>query len=171
MSLADILTEIRNIISSPKIAVCCPKVPVALTGVTTGSAVSAAGDSMGDLVEIEVPKSGVIYSATYWDMDDEGTQVDFEVFKREITSTAWDGAWSPSDYDMLSFVTELSFSHFDDQINSQTSELTNIGKAYTAPEGKLWLQPVDRGTKNIAANNIPRIQLQILSDDPKWQER
>lgn len=148
--------------------VSCPPHPMEIPGIGTGSAYTA-NDCLGTMAVIDVPKSGVIYSATFWDLDDEGSQVDLEIFKDSIAQIADNGAWSPTDFDMLNFVTELAFFSFDVHINSQTSELRGIGKAYTAPSGKLWVQAVTRSTPNIATQNIPRFQLQIISDDPDWE--
>lgn len=168
MSLEDIEQAIKDKKISKTVS--CPSYPAEIPGITAADALDA-DDCLGTIITLNVPKSGVIYSATFWDLDDEGTQVDLEIFKHIITQIASDAAWSPSDEDMLHFITELAFFSFSDHINSQTSELTNIGKAYTAPEGKFYIQAVCRGTPTIAAGNMPRIQLQIIPDDPDWQER
>ncbi len=149
--------------------VSCPLNPLEIPGITAADALDA-GDAIGSIMEIAVPKHGVIISATYWDLDDEGTQLDLEVFNLGITQIASDAVWAPSDIDMLKFVTEIAFFTFDDHINSQTSDVKNIGKAYTATDGMLRIQAVDRSTKNIAAGQMPRIQLQIQSYDPDFQE-
>ena len=163
--------EIERAIREKKISkvVSCPSVPIQIDGITAADAFDA-GDCFGKITEIRVPLSGIIYSATFWDFDDEGSQIDLEIFKASIIQTASDAAWDPTDVDMLKFVTELAFVAFDDHISSRTSELTNIGKAYTAPDGKFWIQAVCRGTPNIAATAIPRFQLQIIPDDPDWLE-
>lgn len=151
------------------VVVSCPTDPVEILGITAADALDA-GDAMGNFVKLRVPKSGIIYSATFWDMDDEGTQVDLEIFKQEITQIASDGAWAPPDVELLRFVTELAFVSFDDHGGARTSELTNIGKAYTAPEGYFWIQAVTRSTPTIAAGNMPKFQLQIIPGDPGWKE-
>ncbi len=163
---AEQITEAINKLLG--VIVSCPDEPVMITGITAADAFDA-GDVMGNFTKVKVPKLGIIYSATFWDLDDEGTQVDLELFKHVITQTASDAAWSPTDADMLGFVTEIPFVSFDDHINSQTAEVNNIGKAYTAPEGFLWVQAVCRGTPNIAAGSSPRFQLQIISYDPTWR--
>ena len=167
------LEEIVRLIRGGKVGtntVSCPSTPAQIQGIVTGNALDA-GDVFGNIFELEVPKSGVIQSATFYDFDDEGEQVDLEVFIGRITQIASDASWAPSDIDMLKFRTEIQFFTFDDHINSQTSEVKNIGKAYSAPQGKLFIQAVCRGTPNIAAGSLPRFQLQILSDDPNWKER
>jgi len=150
--------------------VTCPLAPITIPGITAADAFDA-NDCFGTIFEIDVPKHGILYSATFFDMDDEGTQVDLEIFRHSITQIASSGGWSPTDEDILKFITELAFVAFDDHDKSQTSELTNIGKAYTAPAGKLYIQAVCRSTPDIAANNMPRVQLQILSADPDFKER
>jgi len=145
-----------------------PEYPIEIPGITPADALDI-GDCMGLLIPLTVPKRGIIYSATLWDLDDEGLQIDLEVFKEPIVQIANDAPWSPTDTDMLKFVTEIAFFAFDDHINSQTSEVKNIGKAYTAPDGKFWIQAVARGASNIAAGSSPRFQLHILPLDPDWE--
>ncbi len=168
------ISEIGEVVSAIKYKVSkivsCPRIPLSIPGIVAANALDA-NDCFGTVFEIFVPHSGIIYSATLWDLDDEGSQVDLEIFKQDITHTASDAVWSPTDTDMLAFVAELAFVSFDDHINSRTSELTNIGKAYTAPSGRFYIQAVTRSTPNIAAGSMPRVQLHILPDDPNWKER
>jgi hypothetical protein len=149
--------------------VSCPSFPAAAPGIITGAAY-ASGDEMGTLLTVRVPRRGVILSATLWDLDDEGLQYDLEIFKASISEAGDNNAWSPGDGDMLNFVTEIAFAGFDDQVNSQTSEVNSIGKAYTAPQGKFYIKIIARGAHNIAAGNEPRLQLQIQSFDPGFRE-
>lgn len=165
----ELLDGIKNLLSKSNKVVSCPSSPVKIPGIVTGAAY-LAGDVMGTMVKLAVPKSGIIYSATLWDLDDEGLQYDLEIFKNEITQTADNAPWSPIDGDMQAFVTELAFIAFDDHDNSQTSELTSIGKAYSTSDGYLWIQAIARGAHNIAAGAEPRFQLQIIPDDPEWKE-
>ncbi len=165
------LQEILNAIKDQRLGktVSCPLTPIMIPG-TAASAIEA-NDCLGILFTIDVPVRGVILSATFWDLDYEKTQVDLEIFKHNIAIIANDAAWAPTDADLLHFVTEIAFFTFDDHISGATSEVVNKGKAYTAPEGKFWIQAVGRGTPNIAVGAEPRVQLQILSDDPNWEER
>lgn len=170
-SLIQTLTEGITVLNALKVqtrTVSCPFIAATIQGI--GASAETAGDCMGTVTMIKVPTSGIIQSATFWDLSDQGSQVDLEIFRHSINITADNAAWSPTDEDMRKFVTELAFFSFDDHLNSQTSELRNIGKGYTAPEGKLYIQAVCRGTPTIAAGSEPRFQLQILSDDPDWQE-
>lgn len=148
--------------------VSCPDLPKAIPGSDTATALES-GDTLGNVFSIKVPKSGIIISATFYDLDDEGSQVDLEIFKQGIADQAVDAAYAPTDAEMLTFLTELSFVDFDDQGTSQTSELTNIGKAYNAPSGLLYFQAVTRATPTIAAGSPPYIQLQILSTDSSFK--
>jgi len=164
--LQQLKTELPRTLSH---IVSCPLVPVMIPGITAADALDA-GDCMGIQFAVKVPRHGILQSALLLDFDDEGTQIDLELFKQQITQIANDAAWAPSDIDMLQFVTELSFFAFDDHINGQSSELLNIGKAYTAPTGFLWIQAVTRSTPTIAAGASPRIQLHIVSDDVSFVE-
>lgn len=148
--------------------VSCPEYPIQIPGVSAST--FTADDAFGLMFEVNVPKMGVIYSATFWDLDDEGTQFDFEIFRNKITQIASEAKWTPVVGDLAHFVTELAFFSFDDHDSCQTSELENIGKAYTAPEGKFWIQTVCRSTPDMASPAVvPLFQMQILSFDPDWR--
>lgn len=171
-SLIETLTQgitVQNTVKVQTKVVSCPSLPKEIPGIGAGA--EGTLDCLGTLVTVEVPPTGTILSATYFDLDYEKSQVDLELFKHKITQVGDNVAWTLSDEDSLHFVHELSFFAFDDHIASATSEITNIGKAYTAPEGKFWIQAKLAGTaQTIAAGKSPRFQLQILSDDPDWQE-
>ncbi len=168
-NLNDTLNELKKLVASGNSIVSCPYMPVEIPGIAFADAFDA-GDCFGTVATITVPKRGIIYSATFWDMDDEGTEVDLEVFKYPITQIASDAPWAPSDIDLMNFITEIPFASFRDHGNSRTSEVTNWGKAYTAPNGKLYIQAVCISTPSIAIGNLPRFQLQILSGDLDFQE-
>lgn len=168
MNNNQLLEEISKRFSGKVVS--CPLIPAEIPGITAADEVDA-GDAMGTLLEIDVPKSGVIYSATYYSLDDDAAQTDFAVFKYKPKQATHDAAWTLGVADVVLLVTELSFVAFDDHAVTQTSELTNIGTAYRAPEGKLWLQAITRAAVTIAANLMPRVQLQILSDEPDFKER
>lgn len=168
--LQDILDRLLDHIAVRTRVVSCPMMPIMIPGITTGVAYEA-GDAMGSVFEVEVPVSGIIYSATFWDLDDEGLQTDFEIFRHPIAATTDNAQWAVTDSDILYFITEFAFFSFDDHATSQTSELKNIGKAYSVAGGKFYIQTVARGVQDIAAGQQPRFQLQILSDDPNWVER
>lgn len=164
----ELLKEIKTLIFTPKIIVSCPAEPIMIPGITAADAFDA-NDAMGTIVIVQVPKSGVIYSATFYDLDYEGTQVDLEIFKRNITQVASDAAWTCSDTDIMNFVTELQFYAFDSHTACYTSESKNFGKAYNAPEGKFYIQAVTRSTPTIVAGASPKFQLQIQSFDPLFE--
>lgn len=166
-NINDLLAELRK--RSDARVVSCPLIPKALLEADTGVTIET-GDTLGLVFAIAVPKSGVIYSATFIDLDAEGSQVDIEIYKRSIADQATDAAYAPDDAEALTFLTELSFVSFDDHGVFQTSEITNIGKAYSVPDGKFYNQGVVRAGQTIAVGKAPRIQYQILSDDPDFQE-
>ena len=148
--------------------VACPEYPVQIQGITAADAFDA-GDAFGTITVVNVPKAGILYSATFWDLDDEKTQVDLEVFRGTITQIASDDAWELPVIDLTKFVTEIAFAGFDDHIHCATSEVNDIGKAYEAPGGMFYIQAVCRATPTIASNGVrPYFQLFIISFDPDW---
>ena len=168
ISQNELLEQIKRLVFATKTIVSCPVVPMEIPGITAATELDA-GDTLGTVMTLKVPKSGIIYSATFFDLDDDGIQVDLEIFKRKIADVAFDAAYAPSDAEMLHFLTEIAFFSFDDHINSQTSRVKGLNEAYTVPDGLFYIQGVTRGLSNIAANAMPRFQLQILSFDPDYE--
>ncbi len=168
MNSNELLYNIQSLVFTTRSIVSCPKEPVMIPGIVAADAFDA-NDCFGTIVQLLVPKAGVIYSATFYDKDDEGSQIDLEIFKRPIAQVASDAAFAPTDVEILDFVAEIQFFAFDDHGSCQTSEVKNIGKAYTC-DGTFYIQAVARSTPNIAANNMPYFQLQIQSFDPDFQE-
>jgi hypothetical protein len=160
------LQEILDAILTRRLSkvVACPENPISVPGT---SADTDSGDAMGTIFQIAVPPSGIIYSATLWDLADQNKQTDIYLFKHIITQVADDAAWTCSDSDILYLITALVMVPTVDHTVGRTAELTNIGKAYTAPEGKFYCQAVDRGGQTLAT--APAFQLQIIPDDPNWR--
>ncbi len=146
----------------------CPEVPIQIPGIGTGSAYQT-GDCFGTQFAIKVPKQGRLNGAIFFDLDDEGLQTDLEIFSAPIVQVADNSAYAPTDAEILALITELQFFAFDDHGTSQTSEVKNFGKDYVCPSGEFRIQAVARGAQNIAAGNLPKVQLFILSDDPDWE--
>jgi hypothetical protein len=139
--------------------------PVTLVpGIVTGAAYTAL-DAMGTVFSFDVPASGVIQSANYFDLDDEGLQVDLWLLSARPTLQTDNGALTFSDGDMLSVIKVISFTTFHDAANCQSSEVDNIGRAFVLPARKMWAQVQAQGVQNIAANNIPAFSLTILADE------
>ncbi len=147
----------------------CPLEPIVIPEVGTNTYTTL--DTFGKIVKLKVPQRGEIRSAIYYDLDYEGLQVNLHIFRRSVTQIAPEDAWAPSDADILDLVTTLSFVSYVNHSNSYTFELTNIGKAYTAPKGFFWIQAQCVGAQDMASAEVyPRFQLQIQSFDPNFVE-
>lgn len=136
----------------------------------TGAAY-ADGDAIGQMFRFPGclrtdTMSGQLYSATYLDMDDEGLQVDLHLFTGKLTYTPTDnGAYSPDDAGMLTYVGTVSFTSFFNFGSNQVSvgSFSPIALA-NAPSTDIWGQVVARGALNIAAANLPYFRLVWLAD-------
>ncbi len=147
--------------------VSCPMVPIAIPGIGAGA--EGALDAMGIQFTISVPKRGVIISSTYYDLDFESTQVNVHLFNRKVTAIADNDAWTLSDGDAPYLVKTLEFVSYITHSNTvYIFDLTNIGKAYIAPSGKLWVQAQCMVICTIAV--APLFSLQIQSFDPDFKE-
>lgn len=132
-------------------------------GVVTGAAYQAL-DALGTAFAFDVPESGVIQSAVYYDADDEGLQVDLLFFRASPTQQVDNSAVSLPDTELYKALGRVQFTTFADATNGQFSNVNNIGLAYTAPGGKLWAIAQAQGALNIAAGNLPAFRLAVLPD-------
>ncbi len=164
-NLEDIEQAVKAI-GTTKI-VSCPVFPIAIPGIGAGA--EGALDALGTQFTIKVPKSGVIVSATYYDPDFEGTQVNIHLFNHKVAAIADNAAWTLSDGDCPNLVTTLPFISYVTHSNTvYTFELSNIGIGYTAPEGKLWVQAQCIAICTIAV--APYFVMKIQSFDPDFKE-
>lgn len=134
-------------------------------GIGTGAAYADL-DAIGKQFSFIVPYSGIIQSAVYYDLDDEGLQVDLWLFNNEPSTDQTDNsAFALSDTDLLKVISVIQFSTFRDAANGQVSPKDNIGKAYVIPNRKMWGALQARGALNIATISLPAFNIQILSDE------
>lgn len=134
-------------------------------GIDTSDAYTA-GDAVGTQFQIHLPfTQGVLYSATYYDRDDEGTQMDLIISEFEwATKIADDAAMSPVDAELVKIIEVLEFASFEDFANGQISRLRNIGLAFNLDRHELWLQMETQSTPTIAAGSEPQVRLTFMGD-------
>jgi len=138
---------------------------IPLTGIGTGAAY-ASGDAFGAKGSFLAPVSGIIQTAIYYDLDDEGLEMDMVRFRADFVATADNSPFDPTDLDLqlsIGTVTWLT-TDFKNFANSQIATARGLGQDYVAPEGRIYYQFVARGAVNIAASNLPAFQFFILPD-------
>lgn len=137
--------------------------PMRIEGV--GAAVLyTANDAFGTINKILVPESGVIQSITFYDKDDEGLNMTALFFREEPAAETDNAAISISDTDLLKLEAVILIDSWHDLIDNQIGREDNLGIAYTAPSGTLWVQWVTRGGPTIAAGSEPFFEVTIVSD-------
>lgn len=133
-------------------------------GITTGAAYANL-DAIGTSFWFEVPTSGIIESAAYYDLDDEGLQVDLWLFGLSIANQTDNNALVIPDDELVRVLDVLPFAGpFFDANTGQVCTLNGLGIAYSVPDGRVYAQLQARGALNIAAGNLPVFQLRILAD-------
>lgn len=137
-----------------------------IPGIVTGAAYADL-DAMGVAFSIAVPYSGVIQTAIYYDLDDEGLQLDLWLLDSQPAIQTDNSALAFTDSDLQKVIpgSPLRFTTFADAANGQTSSLSNIGAGYCNPTRRLWIQAQARGALNIAASSEPRFRFVILADE------
>src|SRR3990167_2676793 len=133
-------------------------------GIVTGAAYADL-DAIGTHFSFEVPRSGVIQSAIYYDLDDEGLQVDLWLLDDAPTVQTDNSAIAFIEHDLIKVITRIQFMSFADAANGQFAESKAIGKAYVQKNKRMWAQCQARGALNIAAGNLPQFRIDFLSDE------
>jgi hypothetical protein len=137
--------------------------PVTPPGLATGAAYQDL-DALGQVFSFVVPPSGIIQSALYYDLDDEGLQVDLLLFRDSPVQQVDNAAVALVDTEVLKAFGRIQFTAFADLATGQFANVNNLGLAYAANGGRIWAIAQARGALNIAANNLPSFRLVILPD-------
>lgn len=164
VSVADTLGV--NVLNRPEAQTIKAKVfrtpCIEIPGIGTGSAY-AAGDAFGGKFAIQVPKKGCIEAAIMYDLDDEGIETELWLFREDFSATTDNSAFAVSDADLMNLEYVIGIQNFANAGNNQIGINSGLGLPYEAPNGNLYCQCVTRGAPNIAAGNIPRVALAVLS--------
>ena len=121
----------------------------------------ASGDAFGGLLVFEVPRKGTIANVLFFDLDNEAINKELVLFSVKFTETADNSPFDPADFELLSSIGVVF-------INTWSSFANNgLGQgvpalSYIAPAGRLYGQLVTRGADNIAASNLPAIQMVVV---------
>ena len=124
-----------------------------------------ANDAFGTINKLLVPRSGIIQDITFYDKDDEGLNMTALFFRENPAAETDNAAISISDTDLLKLEAVILIDSWHDLIDNQIGREDNLGIAYTAPSGTLWLQWVSRGAPTIAAGSEPHFMITILADE------
>ena len=164
--LSELLKQSSNpipvTVESPSGPTIFETVPFSPIGIGLAAAYAAL-DAMGTIaVKVEVPKTGVIEGAVYYDRDDEGLPVQLWLFDDDVADQTDNGAYTLTDGDLLRVIDVIEFSSgFLDGTNGQVIIGSNLGIPYNAPRGYIWIQLQAGGALNIAAGAEPVFKLRI----------
>lgn len=139
--------------------------PVQIAGVGT-AALYTTGDAFGTTTKILVPKSGIIQGIRFYDLDNEGVNMEAYFFRQAPAGLAADNAAVSVPDDQLHLIeASILIDTWRTFAAAQLGVEDNLGISYTAPSGALWVHWVTRGGPTIAAGSIPLFKLLILSDE------
>ena len=141
-----------------------PTTVFSLTG-AGGATQYADKDAIGTTaISVRVPTFGVIETALFFDLDDEGLQVDLWLFTAQPSAQTDNSQFSLTDAEVQTVIDVIPFTTFQDAKNGQVSIVRSIGTAYWAPSGTIYAQAQSRGAPTISTAAIPAFQLHILTD-------
>lgn len=141
---------------------------VVIPGIGTGAAY-ADKDQMGTLITFPSVfrtghLTGLLHTALYFDLDDEGLQLDLHFFRGSVTPAADNSAFAISDADALLWIGSVQFTSFYDFNTSQVSQVPNVGLVVESNDTNLYALAQARGAQNIAAGALPQVAAGILPD-------
>jgi hypothetical protein len=134
--------------------------PITVGGtVTNGTAVYAAGDTMGTVVALSGFESyGDIKGARLFDPSDQGQDIYAWVFRATVTPSADNAAFSLADSDLIKTVGVIQFTDYFDAALGQVSigKLTPVGhpQAYLTSAGTAFVVLQSQGTGTYATASI-----------------
>lgn len=109
--------------------------------------------------------SGLLQSARYYDLDDEGLAVDLWLFSRRPAAPTDNSALALSDADLRNVVAVVSFASFADAANGRFSQSGGLGLMVHGSGGTdLYGIAQARGALNIAASNLPVFAIDVVPD-------
>jgi len=133
-----------------------------VTGISTGAAYADL-DAVGTTaITISVPNSGIIHSAQYFNLDDDGLAVDLWLFDTAPAAQTDNSAFAVTDAELQTVIGVISFSSFNDANTGQVSTANGLNLSYRSLGGEIYAQVQARGALNIAASNLPTFRLMIL---------
>ncbi|MAH47117.1 hypothetical protein CMI37_14920 [Candidatus Pacearchaeota archaeon] len=136
----------------------------AITDIGVDTDIYASGDALGVKSSFaSVPAHGVIRSVIVIDRDKESVSLDLVLFSADITGTAANAAFDPTDAELDTCVGAIlvdTYKAFNDNSIGQTPAAFE-GLPYWAPAGVLYFQCVTRGTPTYTAATDMRISIQI----------
>jgi len=112
-----------------------------------------------------VPKSGIIQSIRFYDLDDEGLNMELALFREDFTAQADNAAFVVADNELVKLAVGILIDTWRDYGNNQVGVEDNLGIAYRAPLSRLWGQWITRGGPTIAAGSSPSWAMTILADE------
>jgi hypothetical protein len=129
----------------------------------TVAAAQGANDALTDLANFEsIPKNGIIMSCSVIDLGRAtGINCDVYLSQHTFTPTTINDAFDPSDTDILNCVGMILVDTWKAFADSCFGVVDNVGLPYYAPEGKLYLQLITRGTPTPASTADMFISLGI----------
>lgn len=142
---------------------------VVVPGIGTGAAYAAL-DQIGTLFrfpDVTRPgvQTGVLHAACYYDLSDQGIQVDLWLFSAPVTLAADNAAFVLSDADLLKVEYVVQFTDFNDANTGQYSVVPSIGYPFRTVGGtSLYAAVQSRGTPTITAAMLPHFRLAVLAD-------
>ena len=138
---------------------------------TTQGTAYAAGDSFG--TQFRFPsvlrprrKSGVIHSAMFYDLSDQGAAVDMHLFRRAPAIVTDNAAYNVTDADILLYLGTISFAaaNFIDVGGSRVCTVLNVGLAVVSDDEDLYVQCSTTGTPTVTAGSEPHVAIVVLQD-------
>jgi len=135
-----------------------------MVDIVIGTGAYTINDALGGLVEIDVPKNGVIMGVVIVDRDSEEDALDIIFFDRSVTVAADHDPAAYSDDDLQFCLGQIKVVAGDYGTFAANSLATvdNQGFAYETTSGHLFFQCVTRATPTYTAASDVQIRFSIV---------
>lgn len=133
-----------------------------IPGITAADALDA-GDAIGTLFTIAVPKAGWLNCIRLYDPDDDTLALTANFFMKPFNPTTSDGALNIAAADTLQAVCAVPMTVTTDLGGGKIASFPGLNEPYVAPDGLLYIQCSTAGTPSIASATVmPRLQVYVI---------
>ena len=120
----------------------------------------SSGDALGAKQQFTVPVHGEVIGVVVRDAAKQSANLDIVLFNKDITGTATNAAFAPSNTELLTAVGAILVDTWKAFSTNSLGVESNIRMPYWAPGGTLFFQCVTRATPTYAAASD--VQISIL---------
>ncbi|MAH50720.1 hypothetical protein CMI37_33180 [Candidatus Pacearchaeota archaeon] len=130
--------------------------------VTVDTDIMASGDALGAKNSFVVPRFGTIHSIVVRDAAKQSANLDVVFFAEDITGTATNAAFDPTDAELLTCIGAVLVDTWKAFNDNSLGSVDNVGLPFYAPASRIYFQCVTRGTPTYVAATDIQVRIGVI---------